>query len=237
MTNFPQPKPYQAKLEDRFELNDKYHNYHFELTEPNTMEFLAGQYLSIAVNDQGLRRSYSISSSPDITHGFELLVDVEPSGPGSNFLKNLPLGETISFMGPLGRFVLSQSHNDIVMIATGSGIAPFKSMISQLLQVEQTTRQITLHWGMRRAEQLFWLDEFQILMDAFPNFHFLPVLSKPTPDWTLSRGRVTQVLSAIKPNLDADYYLCGNQEMIAQVSSILATQGVRETQVFYEKFY
>lgn len=249
------PKPFTAQLTDKLEYNERYTQFRFELVgEPNKFEFKAGQYVSIQVSERGERRSYSVSSSPDITHGFEILIDVAPQGVGSKFLQSLNFGDTINFLGPLGRFVLTPETNDynkpIVFIATGSGVAPFKSMLHELLQirqarVEQTEqadqtfepRQITLHWGMRYAEDLYWLEEMQDFMQNFSNFHFNPILSRPTEDWSLSRGRVTSVLEASTLDLTADYYLCGSQEMIVAVKDILVRKNIAPEQIHHESFY
>jgi len=253
------PQQFTARLADRQIYNESFQQLHFELTgQPNELHFKAGQYVSIQVNERGERRSYSITSSPEVSHGFELLVDISPQGLGSQYLAGLQLGEEISFLAPLGRFTLTPEttghSNPVVMIATGSGIAPFKAMLHELLQLkfdrlaERETvgdtplsllppRDITLHWGMRYAENLFWLDEFQEFMDSFSQFHFNPTLSKPTADWTLSRGRVTEVLQLSSFDLSADYYLCGNQEMIEAVVALLSGKGIPDNQIHFEKFY
>ena len=235
-----QPQQFTAKLEERQDLNERFIQLHFELIKPHTMEFQAGQYVSIKVDEQGTRRSYSICSSPEITHGFELLVDLSPGGVGCQYLKCLKFGDQISFLGPMGHFITPENplEDEAVMIATGSGIAPFRSMLADLLRVKQDKHPITLYWGMRHARDLFWLDEFQDLMDSFNNFKFHPVLSKPEKDWSLSRGRVTDVLIA-QENLPktAGYSLCGSQAMIEDVRKILIDRGVSEDFIHWEKFF
>jgi ferredoxin-NADP reductase len=255
MSIFLPPQPFTAQLTDKLKYNQRYTQFRFELIrEPNVFKFKAGQYVSIQVSERGERRSYSVSSSPDITHGFEILVDVAPQGIGSKFLQDLSFGDTINFLGPLGRFILTPEtavHNKpIVFIATGSGIAPFKSMLHELLQIRQVRvkqseqakqmfepRQITMHWGMRYAEDLFWLEEMQDFMQNFTNFHFNPILSRPTEDWSLSRGRVTSVLEVITLDLTADYYLCGSHEMIVAVKDILIRKSIAPEQIHHESFY
>jgi NAD(P)H-flavin reductase len=245
------PKQYTAKLEEKIEFNSKYTQYDFELLEPNVMEFLAGQYVSVKVSEAGERRSYSICSSPAVQHGFQLLVDLEPQGVGAKFLQNLTFGDSINFLGPLGRFVLQDDFSllpgklpetvlpeeAIVLIATGSGIAPFRSMVLELLQERKDTRPIILHWGMRHAEQLFWEDEFAELMEAFPNFKFHPVVSQPIAGWSLCSGRVTDCLQVHAQPKNAGYYLCGNETMVQEVSQVLTTQGVQLENIHHEKFY
>ncbi len=254
------PSRYTAKLEEKRVFNDKYMQLDFELVAPNEMRFTAGQYVSIKVSPDGERRSYSICSSPAIMHGFQLLIDVEPQGLGSRYLQNLELGQEIELLGPLGRFVVQDdlmlapgafdvsapqpsvaeravAEPPIVFVATGSGIAPFRSMVLDLLQEKKTTRKIILHWGMRFVEQLFWEDEFAELMESFPHFSFHPVISKPLAGWSLCSGRVTDCLRVHEQPEQAQYYLCGNAEMVTGVFEVLMSKGVDPADIYHEKFY
>ena len=230
---------FTAKLEDKVELNDKYVQYSFELVSPNKMEFSAGQYISIKVDEKGTRRSYSIFSSPSVDHGFDLLVDIEPNGIGVSYLQSLQFGDEISFLGPLGIFVVNQENqtDELVFIATGSGFAPFHSMILDLLQSKKTQRKITLYWGMRYSKHIFWLDEFQSLMDNFANFSFHPVLSKAEKGWTLCHGRVTDCLMVHGFPENGDYYLCGSKDMIEDSQKLLTEGGISSEKIHFEKFW
>lgn len=233
------PQQFTAKLEDKLELNEKYIKYSFELQSPNKIEFLSGQYISIKVDDKGTRRSYSICSSPSINHGFELLVDIEPNGIGVSYLQSLQFGDEISFLGPMGIFVINEKNksSDLVFIATGSGIAPFHSMVLDLLQNKKEQRKITLYWGMRYSKQIFWLDEFQELMSNFSNFSFHPVLSKAGPTWTLCHGRVTDCLMVHGFPQNGDYYLCGSKAMIEESCGILEKSGISKEKMHFENFW
>jgi Na+-transporting NADH:ubiquinone oxidoreductase subunit F len=239
------PKQYTAKLEDTTVFNPKYTQYEFELVEPYDMPFQAGQYVSLKVAENGTRRAYSICSTPGISHGFELLVDLEPQGVGATFLQQLEFGQEVQVLGPLGQFVLApdlgEGHPDreeaLVFVATGSGVAPFRSMLFELLQEQQDTRPVILHWGMRHLEQLFWEDEFAELMQSFPNFHFHPVISQPIAGWNLCSGHVTDCLSVHEQPERAGYYLCGNAPMISEVMELLGKQGVAPERIHHEKFY
>lgn len=233
------PQKFTAKLEEKLVLNEKYIQFSFELVEPHLMEFEAGQYVSIQVDEAGTRRSYSICSRPDIDHGFELLIDIEPQGVGIKYLQSLEFGQEISLLGPMGEFTLvdDPSEKALVLVATGSGIAPFHSMILELLQAKQDPRPIILYWGLRYDQNLFWQDEFEQLAEAFPNFKFHPVLSKPSERWVLCSGRVTDCLSVHDMIEDAGYYLCGGKAMIEDTIKLLQSQGIEEKKIHHEKFY
>jgi len=231
------PQQFIATLEDKQKYNEKFTLFQFELIEPNSMPFEAGQYVSILINEKGERRSYSISSSPEVSHGFEILVDLTPMGIGSTYLDNLKFGEQIKILGPLGRFVVEPDELAYTFIATGSGLGPFNSMVLDLLQQKQVTKPILLYWGLRHAEDLVWVEEFQELVQAFPNFRFHPVLSQSPQEWPLCRGRVTDCLSVHELLPDSGYYLCGNEQMVTGVSAQLIAAGVMPEKIHHEKFY
>jgi NAD(P)H-flavin reductase len=233
------PQVYRARLEEKLDLNDKFIQFSFELIKPHRLEFQAGQYVSVKVNEQGERRCYSIISTPEIDHRFNLLVDISPDGIGSRFFKNIQFGAEIDILAPVGRFVIPDdlAVDDLVFVAIGAGIAPFKSMIEDQLRNKQDQRQITLYWGMRHPEDLFWLDELEDLDDSFANFHFHPTLSQAPTAWTLCRGRVTDCLSVHSLSANAAYFLCGNKQMVSDVTALLIGQGVNKELVFIEKFY
>lgn len=233
------PQPCKAKLADRIVHNAKFTQYFFELIEPAQKEFVAGQYVSVKVTERGDRRSYSIASNPNTPHRFELLVDVTPQGLGTTYLNNLQLGQEIDVLMPLGMFTVpdNSSETSLAFLATGSGIAPFRSMILDQLQNKRDTRSITLYWGMREISQLFWQDEFQELARNFSNFHFHPVISQPVPEWPLCRGRVTDCLRTHEFDQTAGYYLCGNAPMLQEVLGILAEHAVPQDHIHHEKFF
>src|SRR5258708_37166075 len=87
------PQQFTAKLADKTTLNNKYVQLSFELAQPHRLEFSAGQYISIAVpGTGGERRSYSICSTPENDHGFEILLDLTPMGKGTQYLNGLQVG-------------------------------------------------------------------------------------------------------------------------------------------------
>lgn len=233
------PQRCTGKLVDKIIYNEKFIHYFFEFIEPPAIQFEAGQYVSMQVSERGDRRSYSICSSPATTHGFELLIDITPQGVGSKFLENLSFSQPVDMLAPLGRFTVPQdpSEHALIFVATGSGVAPFRSMILDQLQVKQDQREIVLLWGLRHENLLFWENEFLEMSQAFPNFKFHPVISQPTPAWTLCQGRVTNCLSVHSYPDQAGYYLCGNDAMVKDVLTFLQGKGVAEDHIHHEKFY
>ncbi len=233
------PQQMKAILTDKQIFNDKFTQYSFGLVQPHIMEFDPGQYVSIVVDATGDRRSYSIASKPENKDAFELLIDHTPCGVGCQFLSSLQIGQEVDVMGPMGRFVFvpGGTEEELVFVATGSGIAPFRSMIMSMLQEGTERRPMTLYWGMRYVEELFWLDEFQDLAESFSNFKFHPVISRAIEEWPLCRGRVTDCLNIHQIPINAAYYLCGNAKMIEEVTALLQAKGVATENIHFEKFF
>lgn len=232
-----------AVLSEEVQLNNKFFQLFFEMKEPNQFDFQAGQYISIAIPNQQARRSYSIASEPAKNHGFELLIDAAPQGIGTKYLASMKPGDELHFMGPMGLFTFPAQEQlakeqSLIFIATGSGIAPHRSMILDLLQTRGETREIWLYWGLRYTDDLFWTEEFEELAKAFPNFHFHVTLSRATEDWPLCRGRVTDCLRIHDLPAEAGYYLCGNQAMIHDVMALLENdKHIPKEFIHHEKFY
>lgn len=203
---------------------------------PEGFEYEAGQYVSIKVSEDGQRRSYSLASWPT-QETLELMADVTPMGLGSTYLLNLNVGDVFEILGPMGMFVAKDGIQKL-MVATGSGIVPFRSMIHDLLETKGDKGLIRLDWGMRFETDLFWVEEFKELEKKFTNFKFDVVLSKPTETWNYCSGHVNDCL--IKHQGDWrgwEAYLCGNQRMIAEVSALLQLKKIPRDKVYFEKFY
>lgn len=236
---------YTAILSERKILTPTFQQLRFELKSPSRLEFQAGQYLLLTVPTTPQRKSYSIASMPQTDHAFELLVDLAPHGHGTQYLESLQAGQEIQFMAPVGQFTIvpadtpqGQAEKSLFFVATGSGIAPFKAILEDLLITKNEQRPITLYWGMRYSADQFWFDEFSQLAQQHSNFTFHPTLSKPPEEWRLCRGRVTDCLLVHPMPLEpAGYYICGSSAMIGDVKSILISQGVLETNIHHEKFY
>ncbi len=240
MTNTPKPTQMVAVLEDKQEFNPRYSELYFELKEPPTFKFLAGQYLSLEVAQDGTKRMYSIASPPSLDHGFKLLIDFSPNGVGTNFLKNLPFGQDVKVLGPLGHFTIDVSGKEeaLIFIGTGSGIAPLRSMLEDTLVDKKDSRPIRLYWGMRHETELFWLEDLEDLNERYPNFEFYPIISQPQGDWPLSVGHVTDLTLAHHFSPNTGFYLCGNKNMIDDVSQILTEKKqVDPSFIHFERYY
>ncbi|HQM15876.1 MAG TPA: FAD-binding oxidoreductase [Candidatus Woesebacteria bacterium] len=233
------PQAYTAVFEDAQIYNEKFTHLHFELKKPFSIKFRAGQFITFKINEQGSQRAYSICSDPDIDHGVEILIDVSPQGEGIKYFQNLKMGTEVFFTGPMGRFYIEDNAQEeaIVLVGTGSGVAPLYSMVIDQLKNKEDTRPITLYWGLRQASHLVWQDELARWSKNFPNFQFHPTLSQAETEWNLCRGRVTNCLQVHDLPANAGYYLCGGKQMINDVKQLLLARGVTADKIHHEKFF
>jgi phenol hydroxylase P5 protein len=231
---------FKARVSQHTLLKGKFQWVTFELVEPKTINFQAGQFIMLNVPDMIAKRSYSIASDPGVNHQLDILVDIGPQGDGSLYLQSLNPGENVSFMAPGGRFVIENNPTEqrLIFIATGSGISAIRSMILNLLQTKQDTRPMILHWGMRFVEDMFWEEDFRLLEQQFNHFHFDVVLSQAPAGWPLCSGHVTDCLQKHHQEFsNTGFYLCGNKRMIQSVSELVKSKGVLEANIHHEQFF
>ena len=232
------PQKMTAKLAEKEEYSHRYCLYRFELLAPHKIANEAGQYVMLDVGE-GQKRAYSMCDRPDIDSSFEILVDHEPGGVGVNFLRSLQFGQEVQLIAPLGGLTIKpewSSSEPLVLIATGSGIAPFKAIVTDLLQIKKDLRPLQLYWGMRHDDDLFWLDDFTGIAVAYPQFQFVPLVSRPSDLWSGQTGRVTDYLRQIEVPASARYLLCGRGEMLDEVKQILIAKKIDPNRIVMEKF-
>ena len=200
------------------------------LIDPLHIDFAPGQFVSFEVERPNARtpatRAYSIASSANRRHAIELVLNHVPGGPGSEYLFGLQPGARTSFKGPVGTFVLRDSPRDLLFVATGTGIAPIRSMLSSLAD-KSSRRAITLFWGLRNERDLYYQDELNRLRERLPHFSFVTTLSQPTNGWQGAVGYVTPRVESAIANVDnLEAFLCGNGGMIRDVREILRHKGL-----------
>jgi NAD(P)H-flavin reductase len=211
------------------------HVYHFTVQPINPITFTPGQYATFFIDNQ-TRRQYSFAAPCVNPKEFEIVVDVTPMGPGSKFFMEKNEGDTIQILAPLGTFYFDTPTNPIVFIATGAGIVPFRTMIEAYL-TGGGTQEITLLWGLRHEEDIFWIDLLNSWKKVYPNFGYTIVLSKPGNAWQGKTGHVTEHIGEEIPSLETHiFYLCGNRHMIRDVKTDLLAHQVPEGQIKTELF-
>lgn len=227
----------QARLIEWTELAPGVRHFVFEAVDVAKLEFAPGQFVSFSddVNGKLITRAYSIASPPTGGNRFELCLNIVQDGAFTPHLFGLSPGAVLQMPPPLGTFALPLPHRDAILIATGTGIAPFRSMLKTVLEVNSPA--FTLLFGVRYESHLLYRDEFEELARRFWHFRFWPTLTRPGPEWTGRTGRVQAHLAeALGGRRDLDVLLCGLKPMVDDVRRILKEMGFDRKQIRYEKY-
>ncbi len=228
---------YKAKVLAKNQLTEKI--YQLDLALPQPFSFKAGQCVGFRVSES-YKRLYSIASLPADPKNLSFCIDVSPMGQASKFILGLASGSEFEIEGPYGAFVAGLDSQDLLFVATGAGVAPFKGIISDLLQ-KGFSKKITLLFGVRHQADLFYQDYFEALAQAHSNFEFLPTLSQPIAqpkgDWQGIKGRVTEYLEKnIQQYIGRTAYVCGSIGMVKDVRAFLLAKGFNQKQIKIEIF-
>ena len=227
----------QAKLVESREIAPEVRHFVFEVPEVEKFTFVPGQFVSMnqVINGKKITRAYSLASAPSETNRFELCLNLVHEGLLSPRLFEMQPGETVEIRPPLGMFVLRNPPRDTIFIATGTGIAPFRSILKG--QLNAGSQAFTLLFGVRYESHLMYRAEFEEMARAFPHFRFMPTLSRPGESWTGRSGHVQAHLQdAIGERRDADVFLCGLKLMVDDVRNILKEMGFDRKQILFEKY-
>jgi NAD(P)H-flavin reductase len=168
---------------------------------------------------------------------FELCLNLVEGGAFTPHLFGLAPGTVLQMPPPLGTFTLPTpgSGRDALLIATGTGIAPFRSMLKTYLGAD--SRAFTLLFGARYESHLLYRQEFEEMARMHSRFRFWPTLTQPGVDWAGRRGRVqTHLEEALGARRDVDVLLCGLRPMVDDLRRILKEMGFDRKQIRYEKY-
>lgn len=223
------------------ELAPEVHHFEFEIPGVQRFVFTPGQYIPVLEPVVGghIVRPYSIASPRD-GNRFSLCLNHIPGGPVSTYLFDLKPGDEVEIEAPLGEFTFRHADRPAIFIATGTGIAPFRSML--LDHVPRTHPPMTLLFGVRYEAGLLYREEFQELAAQYPSFHFLPTITRPGENWNGFTGRVQahidDALALYQPDeaSHADVYVCGLKEMVEDVRAELLRRGFDAGQVICEEY-
>lgn len=229
MTTALVPETFNARLVSAGPLGPRVRLLVFERTDGAPFTFRAGQWVQLILplqDDKGrpLRRAYSIASAPDGSPRFELAITQVDGGIGSSFLQGAQPGLTLDVKGPAGSFTRFPDGGAL-FIATGSGVAPFRSMVLDAI-AQQRTEPLWLLFGVRAPDELLFGDELLELSRRHPFFRLEPSLSRPPPGWTGRTGYVQTHVKSLWTELtsshpDAHAYICGVKKMLLAASDVL----------------
>lgn len=210
----------------------------------NAFSFKAGQYITIKHSKDGaeIRRAYSICSSPNsdtLTVGVKKVVD----GTFSVFAnEKLIVGTVLEVMPPEGLFIIEpEATNNYMAFAAGSGITPILSIVKATLEAN-TSSQFVLVYGNQSKEETMFSTEIEILKANYPNRFFIEYLYSRKQEEGARFGRIERstinffTKNKYKETSFSNYYLCGPEPMINEVSETLQENGVAKEQIHFELF-
>jgi CDP-4-dehydro-6-deoxyglucose reductase/3-phenylpropionate/trans-cinnamate dioxygenase ferredoxin reductase subunit len=199
--------------------------------------FKAGQYLQVIMED-GDRRNFSMANATSHNDGAELHIRHVPGGTFSvKTLSRLSVGDALQVELPYGDFYLRASDRPVILLASGTGFAPIKSIIETAIHAGNL-RPMHLYWGARTLKDIY-LSELPARWAArLPWFSFTPVLSEPSSSWTGRIGLVHDAVREDQPNLSgADVYACGNPLMVSAAQRhFTADHGLPDARFFADAF-
>lgn len=204
------------------------------------LQFLAGQYIDILLRD-GKRRSYSMANPPHDDEFVELHVRNMAHGAFTEFVfGRMKEKDILRFEGPLGTFFLQEdSDKPMILVASGTGFAPIKSIIEHALHVG-IERPMTLYWGGRRPQDIYMGELAGQWQQEHANLTFIPVISDAFPEdnWTGRSGLVHQAVMEDFPDMSAyQVYACGTPLMVEAAHRDFTTQcGLPEGEFFSDAF-
>ena len=203
------------------------------LPPTTTFQYLPGQYIDLIAGD--VRRSYSIANAHASGQNIELHIHLLSDGALSQILKQSTLNQLLRLEGPKGTFFVRDAANPILFLAGGTGFAPVKAMVEELL-ANQSARPIYIYWGMPHASSLY-TDIATSWAKEYSHVHYVPVISSEDLEWTGRSGLVHQaVMDDFHDLSDYHVYACGSPAMIDAAKNAFIKQGLIAAHFYSDAF-
>lgn len=206
------------------------------LPEGEAFDYVAGQHMNVHLDD-GSHRSFSMASAPGANR-FDFHVRRIPGGRFTqDQLGRLAPGAVLDVELPLGNFRLhAEDYQPIVMVATGTGLAPLKGMLETLFD-DDDCPPVWLYWGARSQADLYLDAQIRTWAQRLYEFRYVPVLSRAGADWTGRRGHVQQAVLQDIPDLAGhSIYLCGSPAMIGDARESFLAHGADLRHIYSDGF-
>jgi CDP-4-dehydro-6-deoxyglucose reductase len=205
-------------------------------------DFKAGQFVMIdlPIDSKISYRSYSIASAPNHSNEFELLIVLNPPGLGTPYMwENIEVGSVVKVAGPIGKFKLPEIiDKEVCFLCTGTGIAPLRSMLHEMINEKKLQFPVKIIFGSRYKADLLYKDEMAQLQIDYPQFEFIPVLSRENKEtWNGKTGYVHEVYEEIYADKRPCYfYLCGWSAMLKEARERLIQIGYEKSDIKFELY-
>jgi ferredoxin-NADP reductase len=216
-----------------------------QVPELTVFDFKPGQFvtLDLPIHEKKNKRwrSYSIASWPDGTNVFELVIVQLPGGVGTAYMFNdIQVGSEIQLRGPQGVFTLpAEIDRDLFLICTGTGIAPFRSMVQHIHRHNIPHKNIYLVFGCRFRKDFLYSEELIELQNKMPSFQYLPTCSRETGEsHDVRKGYVHAVYEEVLANRNptAGFYLCGWKNMVDEAKQRIMALGYDRKDIHLELY-
>jgi CDP-4-dehydro-6-deoxyglucose reductase len=215
--------------------------YWIQVPELESFDFEPGQFvtLDLPIHEKPNKRwrSYSIASWPDGTNVMELLIVLNEQGLGTPYLFNKTgVGSELVYRGPQGVFTMPEKlDRDLFLICTGTGIAPFRSMVHHIKNHNIPHGKIYLIFGCRKRQTLLYYEEMIKMQQELENFIYVPVLSRE--EWDGCKGYVHPIYEDFcKERQPAYFFLCGWKNMLDEARQRIAAMGYDKKDVHREQY-
>lgn len=229
-----------ARVVEKIRLSENVVRLQLKLPAAQRLQFLAGQYIDVLLSG-GKRRAFSIASSPSLENEIELHIRHVEGGDFTGFVfDEMKERDILRLEGPLGNFFVrnDQPERPIIMMGGGTGFAPLKSMIENLIE-QGDTRHVHLYWGARTWAELY-LDELPRQWSRSHNhIGYRRAISEPdgADAGSFFSGFVHEAVIDDHADLSGfDVYMSGPPAMIETAKQEFLKHGVPEDRLFYDSF-
>jgi CDP-4-dehydro-6-deoxyglucose reductase len=241
-TNNMALQPWRKAVVTRIEEEaDSTRRFYIQVPELETFDFKPGQFvtLDLPIHEKPARRwrSYSIASWPNGTNEIELVIVLLEGGAGTTYLFNeVKPGSEIIMRGPQGVFTLPETiEKDMFFICTGTGIAPFRSMLHYISLHNIEHRNLYLIFGCRQKCNLLYYDEMKQLSETIQGFQYIPTLSRE--EWEGRKGYVHTIYEELSmEKRPAEFMLCGWKNMIDEAKQRIQALGYDRKSIHQELY-
>ena len=204
-------------------------------------DFRAGQAVLVGLHGAPIKKPYSIACSPRQaveSNALELLVQVDDRDPENPHLERLTPGTAVDVEGPFGTFALSltPSEDDVLFVAGGTGIAPLRSILWEIIE-HQPARRIAMICSVRSAEEIAYEEELRRLAATGRLQLRFTITRDGGAEWLGPRGRIDlALLNSVLRSPETDCVLCGPPAMISDVTELLVHSGIAPERIVKESF-